>query len=219
MAKARKYNLLCPISRALDRVGDRWALLILRDLHAGPARFKDLQTGLTGIATNLLTDRLRQLIDDGLIEKRDGDHGVTLYALTKVGEKSRQLLFELALFGGQFPADENPRKPGNLRTIAVTLSAAIERVMTSDTCIHVAFIVDEEPYVLTVKNGDVTMRAGKIDTPDVTFETEYEAMLAASDGLMSLETFTKQHTKIHEHTKGKQNEFLLLLASAMAQFA
>ena len=120
MSKSRRYNLLCPIARALDRVGDRWALLILRDLHAGPARFKDLQTGLTGIATNLLTDRLQQLIGDGLIEKRDAPHGVALYALTPLGERTRSLLFELAMFGGQFEPEPVPRRPGNLRTIAVT---------------------------------------------------------------------------------------------------
>ena len=48
MAKSRSYKLLCPIARALDRIGDRWTLLILRDLHAGPARFSELQRGLTG---------------------------------------------------------------------------------------------------------------------------------------------------------------------------
>jgi hypothetical protein len=61
----RSYNLLCPISRALDHIGDRWTLLILRDLYAGPARFKDLQTGLAGIASNLLSDRLHALEASG----------------------------------------------------------------------------------------------------------------------------------------------------------
>ena len=73
MASSRRYRLLCPIARALDRIGDRWTLLILRDLHAGPARFSELQTGLAGIATNLLTDRLQQLMTDGLVVKRAGN--------------------------------------------------------------------------------------------------------------------------------------------------
>ena len=67
MQKIRSYKLLCPIARGLDRIGDRWTLLILRDLHAGPARFSDLQRGLTGIAANLLADRLAKLVTDGLI--------------------------------------------------------------------------------------------------------------------------------------------------------
>ena len=68
MTAKRRYRLLCPIARALDVVGDRWALLIVRDLHAGPARFQDLETGL-GIATNLLTTRLTELTKAGVIEK------------------------------------------------------------------------------------------------------------------------------------------------------
>ena len=76
MTAKRRYRLLCPIARALDVVGDRWALLILRDLHAGPARFHDLETGL-GIATNLLTTRLIELTDAGLIERStDAGRGV-----------------------------------------------------------------------------------------------------------------------------------------------
>jgi DNA-binding HxlR family transcriptional regulator len=119
--KTRSYNLLCPISRALDHVGDRWALLILRDLHAGPARFKDLQTGLTGIASNLLADRLRALEADGLVQKGRSEFDVSLYSLTNLGEKTNQLLFELARFGGQMPRPSKIKKPGNLRTVAVSL--------------------------------------------------------------------------------------------------
>jgi DNA-binding HxlR family transcriptional regulator len=103
MIHSRSYKLLCPISRALDHVGDRWTLLILRDLHAGPARFKDLQTGLTGIALNLLSDRLQTLESDGLVQKGQSDFGVSLYSLTSLGEKTDQLLFELARFGRQMP--------------------------------------------------------------------------------------------------------------------
>ena len=66
MTAKRRYRLLCPIARALDAVGDRWALLILRDLHAGPARYQELNEGL-GIATNLLSTRLAELTDAGLL--------------------------------------------------------------------------------------------------------------------------------------------------------
>ena len=94
MNKPRRYRLLCPIARALDRIGDRWTLLILRDLHAGPARFSDLQSGLGGIASNLLAGRLQQLLEDGLARRRDAGFGVTVYELTETGAKSADLLFE-----------------------------------------------------------------------------------------------------------------------------
>ena len=81
MAGSRKYQLICPIDRALDRIGDVWTLLILRDLHAGPAGFSDLQSGLDGIASNLLTNRLQEPIGGGLVRRRDAEFGVTLYEL------------------------------------------------------------------------------------------------------------------------------------------
>ena len=112
MPQPRRYRLLCPIARALDRVGDRWTLLVLRDLHAGPARFSDLQT-LPGIASNLLTNRLRQLEDDGLVRRRNAEYGTTVYELTELGSRTGDLLFELAKFGG--PGDPAPRKPANDR--------------------------------------------------------------------------------------------------------
>jgi len=74
----RRYRLLCPISRALDHVGDRWTLVILRDLHAGPVRHKDLAAGLTGIPSSLLATRLKELVADGLVEKKSYEHGVPL---------------------------------------------------------------------------------------------------------------------------------------------
>ena len=104
-------------------MGDRWALVILRDLHAGPARFGDIQAGLPGLASNLLTTRLQQLVRDGLIVHEQAEHGAMVYALTEEGERTAPLLFELAAFGSRFPAPTQRRRPGNLRTVAVTHGA------------------------------------------------------------------------------------------------
>ncbi len=164
--KARSYNLLCPISRALDHVGDRWALLILRDLHAGPARFKDLQTGLTGIASNLLSDRLQALEADGLVQKGRSEYDVSLYSLTSLGEKTNQLLFELARFGRQMPHPSKIRKPGNFRTIAVSLGTACKKAVGSDHHFVATLLIDQETYRLTARDCDVQIRAGAAENPD-----------------------------------------------------
>ncbi len=216
MASSRRYRLLCPIARALDRVGDRWTLLILRDLHAGPARFSDLQRGLTGIATNLLTDRLQQLIDDGLVERQERDFGLALYALTPLGARTRPLLFELALFGGLFPPDEEPRRPGNLRTVAVTLSSACQKAVTPEISVVATIEVDGEPFALEARQGKVTMLAGAAVAPDVVMATSYEAMIAASEGELSLADFSEKHVTMTINTPGKERELFTLLAGAMA---
>jgi DNA-binding HxlR family transcriptional regulator len=218
MAASRRYKLLCPIARALDRIGDRWTLLILRDLHAGPARFSDLQTGLTGIAANLLTDRLQQLADDGLVEKRGGEYGVMLYALTPLGARTRDLLFELAMFGGRFEPDPEPRRPGNLRTIAVTLTAACQRVLEPDMAFKAALNVDDEMFTMNVADGRVDIRYAPASSPDVTLTTSYQPMVDTADGNMTPEEFAANHSEIVAHTPGKDAELMGLLGAAMSMF-
>lgn len=219
MQKIRSYKLLCPIARGLDRIGDRWTLLILRDLHAGPARFSDLQRGLTGIAANLLTDRLAKLVTDGIIVREEGAHGTMLYRLTELGGKTRDILFDLALFGGRFPPESEPVDPGNLRTIAVTLGTACQRVVTGDMDFEASLIVDGERFVLSARNGRANMLYQTAARPDVTLETTYEALLSLSEGEMELDEFTRRHARIDVKTPGKDAEFSMLISKALALFS
>ena len=214
----RSYNLLCPISRALDHVGDRWTLLILRDLHAGPARFKDLQTGLTGIASNLLSDRLHALDASGLIQKTDSEFGVSLYSLTELGERTGQLIFELARFGGRMPRPQKIQKPGNLRTVAVSLGTACRRAVSPDHDFEATMLIDGEAFRMTAKNGDAQIRAGAAKSPDVVMTTSYEPMMALADGDIEQSDFVSNHVDLEVHTPGKQAEFIDLLTRAIREF-
>lgn len=86
---ARSYRQFCGLARSLDVVGDRWNLLIVRELLVGPLRYGELAASLGGIATNLLADRLRGLEAAGVVERRLGEAGV-VYALTPWGEQLRE---------------------------------------------------------------------------------------------------------------------------------
>ena len=90
----RSYRQLCAVARALDLVGDRWTLLIVRELLLRPSRFSDLVDGLPGVPRNLLTERLRALVADGLVAVED-----RRYVLTERGEELRSVIRALALFG------------------------------------------------------------------------------------------------------------------------
>lgn len=217
MAKIRTYKQLCPIARALDRIGDRWTLLILRDLHAGPARFSDLQHGLIGIAANLLTDRLNKLTDDGLISRRVSTHGAALYDLTETGKHTSGVLFEFAVLGGHFPPQGETVVPGNLRSIAVTLETACQRVIGPHTHFKAALTVDGEAFTLTAKSGQAEMRYQQACSPDLDLETTYEAILALTEGEMPFEKFAVGHCHIHVHTTGKEFELMALLTAALKQ--
>jgi DNA-binding HxlR family transcriptional regulator len=99
---ARSYNQNCPIARGLDVLGDRWTLLILRELVGGPRRYADLRAELAGIATNLLADRLRELDDAGLVDRTELPPPVarTVYTLSETGwRKVLPVIKAVATFG------------------------------------------------------------------------------------------------------------------------
>ena len=215
MAKTRSYKLLCPIARALDRVGDRWTLLILRDLHAGPARFSDLQRGLTGIAANLLTERLVKLTDDGLARKTAGAHGASVYELTELGKRTSDVILDLALLGGRFAPDSEVVPPGNLRTVATTLGAAAKRVASSHMSFDAAFVVDGEEMHLRARGKETEMLYETCRDPDLVFATDYLSLLGVTEGDIDPEVFLNARSTLKVMTPGKETEFSQLMASVM----
>lgn len=97
----RSYNQFCPLAYALDLVGERWTLLIVRELLAGPHRFKDLLAGLPGVSTNLLAERLKVLEQEGLLRRRTlpPPAGSTVYELTDRGRALEGVVLELGRWG------------------------------------------------------------------------------------------------------------------------
>lgn len=91
MAK-RSYDQYCPLACALDLLGERWTLLIVRDLLLGPKRYGDLHRGLPGLATDLLTERLRALEEAGIVQRRElpPPAAATVYELTDRGRQDRK---------------------------------------------------------------------------------------------------------------------------------
>jgi DNA-binding HxlR family transcriptional regulator len=99
---ARNYNQNCPVARGMDVLGERWTLLILRELLGGPRRYGDLRAALPGIATNLLADRLRELEDTGLVDRSELPPPIarTVYTLSGQGwRKVPPVIKEVATFG------------------------------------------------------------------------------------------------------------------------
>ena len=95
----KSYDMFCPIARALDLVGDRWTLLILRDVSLfGPRRFSELRANLQGIPPTLLSNRLKSLVTEGILERSEDDNGVS-YAFTERGREIRPVLVALRDFG------------------------------------------------------------------------------------------------------------------------
>src|SRR4051794_39230206 len=98
---ARSYNQFCPLAHALDVVGERWTLLIVRELLTGPRRYKDLSEALPGLSTNLLSERVKALESQGLVSRRvlPPPAGSTVYELTPSGHALEKAVIELGRWG------------------------------------------------------------------------------------------------------------------------
>jgi DNA-binding HxlR family transcriptional regulator len=116
----RSYHQHCGVARALDVIGERWTLLIVRDLLIAPRRYGELLDGLPGITTNLLAKRLREMTRAGLVEKQQGrpPGSFDVYALTKSGRQLEPVLMELGRWGGRLLA--SPRR-GDVRNLGWAL--------------------------------------------------------------------------------------------------
>lgn len=212
MTAKRRYRLLCPIARALDVVGDRWALLILRDLHAGPARFHDLETGL-GIATNLLSTRLTELTEAGLIEKST-EAGRGVYQLTELGRHTDRLLWELAHLGAQLDPDPDPREPGNLRTIALPLRMMLEAVPDRPDMVA-RLLVDDDSFTITSTSDRAKVDYRNTNSePDLVARTDYQGFLDAGEGRITFYEFATRHLEIVDGA-AHADAFLTLMRKAM----
>lgn len=97
----RSYDQYCAVARALDSVGERWSLLIVRELLQGPRRYTDLHADLPGVSTDILATRLKQLEAEGVVERRrlERPAAVTVYQLTERGAQLRGVVAALAEWG------------------------------------------------------------------------------------------------------------------------
>lgn len=207
---SRRYQLLCPVARSLDVLGDRWTLLILRDLHAGPATFTDLQTGL-GMASNLLSTRMRELSANELVTKSAAGE----YTLTELGRSTDRVLWELVRFGSLMDRGTDLKHPGNHRTIALPLRMMLLAVEERPT-LNVWLTVDGEPFSVIASPENVEVRLRKPDDDpdavDLELETTYEGFLDLAERRINLDEFAKKHRTI---VRGEAN--LEVFAKMMAE--
>ena len=172
MASMRKrYDQYCPVAHALDLVGERWALLVVRELMHGPKRYTDLAEHLPGIGTNILAARLRDLEACGIVAKRKlpPPAASRVYELTEYGRGLRPAMRELALWGARSlgpPTDEDELFDGWLANAVDIVLAPLAPPGRFEFRVgdEVASLVDGEAQV------------GEIENPDVVVEGDPEAI-------------------------------------------
>jgi DNA-binding HxlR family transcriptional regulator len=183
--KNRSYNQYCGLAYALDVVGERWTLLIIRELFAGPRRFKDLIDGLPDISTNLLSDRLKSLEQQGIISRRvlPPPAGSTVYQLTPLGQSLEKTLLELGKWGSQFvPPSMEGVNVLHLGSYALTLKTFFRPELAEGLNETYELHVDNEILQIQVKNGDLQVKQGEAFKPDAIFHMDVPSYLGLLTG-------------------------------------
>lgn len=166
----RSYGQICGIAKALELIGDRWTLLIVRELLSrGACRYTDLRNGLPGIATNLLAERLRELEQAGIIYSEDAPPPVatTLFRLTERGETLEPVLKALGDWGIPLLADADSNESFQTHWLVLPLRTDLEDTAPEDGPIQIQLDADDEPIVIEAADGTVTARVGRARDPDL----------------------------------------------------
>lgn len=165
----RSYHQYCAVARALDIVGERWTLLVVRELLTGPKRFKDLLEGLHGIGTNLLAARLKDLEGHGLVRRTTlpPPAGSKVYELTELGRSLEPVMTALCQWGSRFLGDPRPEEDLKPAWAMLAVQAALKPVAVRGVRETYEFRVDGETFHVRVENGEANARQGPASEPDL----------------------------------------------------
>ena len=188
MGKKRSYQQYCSLARALDIVGERWTLLIVRDLLGGPRRYKDLQESLDGIGSNLLAARLKDLESAGLVEsiKQPPPSSVKSYQLTARGRTLEPTVASLAHWGLDLLAAPRQNDHWQPQWNHVALKARFNPQEAAGLSATYAFEIGGYPHYAVVKDGALATFEGTAPNPDLLLKASDEDFLRVVRGELNL---------------------------------
>jgi DNA-binding HxlR family transcriptional regulator len=176
----RSYNQWCALAKALDLVGDRWVLLIVRELLIREAcRYTDIRNGLPGIATNLLAERLRELEDAGLVAREEAPPPIaaTLYRLTPRGRALEPAILELGRWGAQLLSESHKGDVFLPHWLVPPLKLHLADSRPGDPASSIEVRVGDEAISIRADRGTVDIRPGHAERPDAVVTGKPQAIL------------------------------------------
>jgi DNA-binding HxlR family transcriptional regulator len=191
MGAMRTYGQYCAIAKALDLVGDRWTLLVVRELLLrGPCRYTDLRNGLPGVATNLLAERLRDLEEAGVVSREEAPPPVatTLFKLTPRGEDLAPVLRGLFDWGTPLMVDgPAPDDVFVAQWMKWPAELALSDRDPGAPPVRIQVLADGEPAVLEASEGGVRFSLGRVDDPDAVLRGPAHTVLGLLTGHLDLD--------------------------------
>lgn len=184
---SRRYEDACGTAHALDLIGERWALLVMRELMLGPKRFGDLRAGLPGVSANVLTQRLEGLEAAGLLIRRrlPPPASVQVYDLTDWGREAEPIIGSLGKWAARSPGHD-PSLPLSNVSMMLSLKTMFDPAKAGDVCLSVGFRFGVEGFVVTVADGVLTAERGAPEQAQVSLGCRPEDAAAMVYGFAAL---------------------------------
>jgi len=183
---SRSYGQYCGLARSLDTIGDRWSLLIVRELLLGPLRYSELKATLDGIATNLLADRLRSLEASGVVERQVGEPGGIAYALTPWGAQLREPVEALVRWSTPLMMSGPGDDEFSPRWLAVALPALLHK-RTARRPAEVGIDLHGLFVTLRIDKDGPHVTADPAQRPDTILTAAPEIVLGLAAGALTLD--------------------------------
>ena len=183
----KRFDQYCPVAHALSLVGERWALLIVRELLKGPGRYTDLAAGLPGIGTNILAARLRELEGAGVVHRRKlpPPAASTVYELTDYGAGLEEVMHALARWGARtlgLPRRDDDLEPGwGLNAFPALFYPERARGLTETYVVR----VDDDAFTIRLDDGRLDTELGAAEDAELDIATDMATFFALASGDLS----------------------------------
>jgi DNA-binding HxlR family transcriptional regulator len=180
MATTRTYGDGCAIARALDVVGERWSLLVVRDLLLGPKRYTDLRKGLPNASPNVLSERLRELQRAGIIRRRTlpPPAGSRVYELTDWGLELEDVVMSLGRWAARSPTPPGDAPIASADSIILALRARFEPEAASGLRATYGLRLGDDRFRIDVNDDELEVARGDADRADAIIDTDPDTLAA-----------------------------------------
>jgi DNA-binding HxlR family transcriptional regulator len=212
MTTMRTYGDGCPIARALDLVGERWALLVVRELLLGPKRYTDLRRGLPNASPNVLSQRLGELERAGVLRRRKlpPPAGSRVYELTDWGRELEEIVVALGRWGARSPTPPDDAPIVSADSLILALRARFDPGAAHGLRAGYELRLGEDRFGIEVADDEITAARGDAHRPDATIDTDPDTLNAVLWRGRSLADAQRSGTMTIEGDKAAVERFVAL---------
>jgi DNA-binding HxlR family transcriptional regulator len=211
VSRQRSYLDACATAHALDLIGERWALLVVRDLLLGPKRFTDLRAGIPDVSPNVLGQRLRELESSGVVQRRTlpPPAASRVYELTEWGYELEPVVVSLGRWGSRSPS--HPRE-GHLSvdSLALALKADFDPSRVVDDPAEYELRLEDSVFAVRVADGTIDVARASADAPVATLTTDVDTLTALMWTDLTVGDALEQGTLHLEGSRSTAKRFLAL---------